>query len=214
MPLIFVISKIILLREHYVAYSHPELRKDSLLNQTISMYHAMKLWGVCVCVLGLGAIKQQNTRLWCFVFCLILGVPPYPWITLHHPAGLFSCILGTSDRSEFPMDLILRCWEEAGWDIISLVPSYPREAAALPGKVGLNTYCPVPVQYLSGRGNSEGSEVIVFPVALVMPHHLIHTGLCTWWRWEGRDAICPGRLNVYIWLAPEAPRTPTLSDPP
>lgn len=115
---------------------------------------------VCVYEVEWGHQTAKHKTL---VFCLCR-------IPLHHPAGLFSCFSGTSGRSEFPMDLITLHHPGRRQDGHHLPDAFlSQRGSALPGKVGLNTDCPVPVQYLSGRGSSEESEVIVFPVALVMP---------------------------------------------
>lgn len=126
----------------------------------------------CACVYVWGGVGASNSKTQDFSVLSVsfLGVPPYPRIPLHHPAGLFSCFSGTSGRSEFPMDLITLHHPGRRQDGHHLPDAFlSQRGSALPGKVGLNTDCPVPVQYLSGRGSSEESEVIVFPVALVMP---------------------------------------------
>ena len=125
------------------------------------------------------------------------------------------------------MDLKVLGWRQNGtlslWCLL-----IPERLMTGPGKVSLNTSCPVAVQYLSGRRHYDGSEALVFPVALVMPpsppsySYRLGDCLSAWWRargshrWrgEGRNVVCQGRLHVYIWLASEALRTVTVANSP
>lgn len=175
------------------------------------MYHATKLWGVCVEGWGSQTAKHKT-----LVFCL-MSHPGCPSLSTNHPtcpAGLLSCIPGASDRSEFPVNLTLRCW--GGGRMGHHLPgAFLSQRGCCPAReVGLNTYCSVPVQYWSGRGSSDGSEVIVFPDALVMPppsysHRLVYLV-------EVRGTWCdlPRKTKCLHLVGIRSPANTTLSDPP
>lgn len=75
----------------------------------------------------------------------------------------------------------------------------------------MNTYCPVAVQYLAGKGNYDGLEAIVLLVALVMapsPHTILFCRLADslvdniWFlQMDVQGAPSSHRtLNVYTWV--------------